>query len=72
MSRKVDCEVFNVTAVNDDGREVESVEANCTRCGHTTTSFGTAEASVKRCLALMREQCPKGENNFYKQDDDDD
>jgi len=42
--------------------------ATCTRCGHQTESYGNSDASVKRCLVLMREECPKGENNFYVTD----
>ena len=34
-------------------------------CQHTTESFGTGEKSVKRCLVLMRQECPEGEENFY-------
>lgn len=44
------------------------------KCGvsfrHETQSFGTSEASVRRCLALMREECPNGENNFYIAEDE--
>jgi len=35
------------------------------RCGHTTESCRTEEESIKRCLALMNDECPNGENNFY-------
>ncbi len=62
---RVECEVTEVTLTNDDDREVEGVCATCSRCGCETESFGTGEASVKRCLVLLREQCPKGERNFY-------
>jgi hypothetical protein len=44
---------------------VDGVEATCTRCGHTTESFGTSDASIRRCLVLLREECPKEERNFY-------
>lgn len=64
MSR-VECEVHYVNMINDDGIEVDGVEVVCSRCGHKTTSFGTSERSVKRCLALMRDECPEGERNFY-------
>lgn len=62
---RVHCEVEYVELENDDGREVPSVCVSCTRCGHETESFGQGDASVKRCLALMREECPEGEDNFY-------
>ena len=63
------CEVYQFDNVitGDYGREVRipSVRAVCSRCGHTTESGGTSEASVKRCLALMREECPRGRRYFY-------
>lgn len=66
MGRKVDCEVFDAEIEGRPG-----VVASCTRCGHETQSYGQEEASVKRCLALLREECPNGESNFYVQEDDD-
>jgi hypothetical protein len=48
---------------------VLSIGARCSRCGHETESFGTGESSIKRCLVLMREECPEGESNFYVADD---
>ena len=44
---------------------VEGVRATCERCGHFTESFGTSEASILRCLALLNEECPEEENNLY-------
>lgn len=41
------------------------VEATCPRCGHSTRSWGTGDVSIRRCLVLLREECPKGEKNFY-------
>jgi hypothetical protein len=64
MSR-VKCEVEEVELENDAGLMVDGVQATCTQCDHQTESFGTSEASVRRCLALMREECPEGEENFY-------
>lgn len=46
---------------------VDSVCAYCTKCGHQTDSYGTDEASVLRCLALMREECPNNERNWYEE-----
>lgn len=62
---RVECTFEETELENDEGREVPGVIAECGRCGHTVESFGTGEASRKRCLALMREQCPEGETNFY-------
>lgn len=62
---KVECEVEETELEGDIGRVIEGVRATCERCGHETESFGTGENSVKRCLVLMREQCPNNETNFY-------
>lgn len=50
---------------NEDGRTVPGVQATCSKCGHTTESFGTGEASIRRCLVLLREECPGEERNYY-------
>lgn len=51
--------------LDGDYGTVEGVAAECSRCGHRTESFGRSEASAARCAALMREECPRGEKNFY-------
>lgn len=68
---KVTCEVEEVRKQGDYGR-VWSVEVACTKCGHITESYGTDGASIRRCLALMREECPNDENNFYVAEGSDD
>lgn len=60
------CTVEEVEIEDDEGRIVESVRATCSHCDHKTESYGTGGASVRRCLALMHEECPEGENNFYE------
>ena len=67
---RIKCEIEYITLENDDGMPVDSVVVACGRCGHQTQSFGTTGASVRRCLALLREECPKGQVNFYRCDDD--
>lgn len=67
---KVACEVNNAVLKNDYGQEVEGVRVTCGACGHETESFGTSEKSVKRCLVLMKQECPHAENNFYVDADD--
>ena len=62
---KVNVKVKEVDLDGDYGRSVAGVWALCPRCGHETESFGVDEPSYKRCMALMRKQCPRGENNFY-------
>lgn len=70
MSR-VECEISEVE-LEGERTTVPGIEAVCTRCDHKTESFGTSDRSVRRCLVLMREQCPRGEENFYVGEDDDD
>jgi hypothetical protein len=65
---KVECNVEEVELENDSGLEVEGVQVTCSRCDHQTESFGTTDRSVKRCLVLMREECPNGEENYYTAD----
>lgn len=67
---RVEAEVGWTELENDGGHLVESVTATCQRCWHTTESFGTGGSSVRRCLALLREECPEGEANFYVVDGD--
>jgi len=61
---RVTCEVEE-TQVDGDYGPVDGVEVTCSRCGHTTESAGTHQRSIKRCLVLLREECPEGESNFY-------
>jgi hypothetical protein len=62
----VQCSVTEINLENDNGLEIESVEVTCSRCKHAEQSFGTSERSVRRCAFLLRENCPKGEKNFYE------
>lgn len=64
MGKRVECEIEEIT---DQGQP--AIQATCSQCEHVTTSFGTSERSVKRCLALMREECPEGEENFYVEEE---
>lgn len=61
---RVTCDIGE-TELGGDYGPVPGTAATCTRCGHTTESFGTSAASERRCLVLMREECPAGEANFY-------
>jgi hypothetical protein len=62
---KVECNVGEVELENDRGIRVKGVRVECGRCDHKTESFGTGEKSIKRCLVLLRENCPQGEENYY-------
>jgi hypothetical protein len=62
---RIKCDITETTLEGDYGNGVESITATCSKCGHYTESYGTEEGSIKRCLALMNEECPKRENNYY-------
>lgn len=62
----VHCDVRHDEVEHEDsGRMVAGTRATCERCGHETIAYGSSDGSRKRCLMLMREQCPNGESNYY-------
>lgn len=63
------CSVEVTTALNDDEREQTCTIVTCGECAHKTQSWGDSSRSVRRCLALLREECPEEQENFYKTDD---
>lgn len=67
---RVKVDISEDTLINDEDQGIMGVIACCTRCGHMTESFGTEENSRIRCLALMREECPKGQKNWYVESDE--
>lgn len=69
---KIDCEVCETELEGEAGRPVEGVRVTCSRCDHETESFGASGRSVRRCLVLMKEECPNGESNYYVADEGDD
>ena len=52
-----------LTSETDSGEEIEIDSV----CGNETESYGASAVSELRCLVLMREECPRGENNFYRE-----
>lgn len=69
---RVECEVTAAELENDNGLLIDGVCVTCSRCGHEAESFGTSGRSVRRCLVMLREECPEGESNFYVVDDEGD
>lgn len=61
---RVECHITEDYLEGDYG-EMEGTIATCTQCSNETESYGTSEASVRRCLVQMRETCPEGGSNFY-------
>jgi hypothetical protein len=62
--RRVECDV-EVIEMDGEHTTVEGVQATCRRCGAETESYGTSERSIRRCMVLLREQCPMNEDNYY-------
>ena len=63
--------VTTMTAYVDldgDYGTVAGVQVTCDKCGHSEESFGTNESSLQRCAALLRENCPENESNYYVTD----
>jgi hypothetical protein len=67
---RVICDIGETTLENDEGFEIDGVSATCRRCGNITESFGTEGPSVRRCLVMMRNECPLRQSNFYVSEDD--
>ena len=58
--------VFEETElINEDGREVQGLQATCRRCDLAVVAFGTSAASHNYCFILLHQQCPHHENNYY-------
>ena len=55
--------------VEGDYGYVEGLRLTCGRCGHDVTVFGTTDRSAQRGAIMLREECPKGENNYYDVDE---
>lgn len=62
---RVYCTAEDTYLDGEYGQPIESVEITCGSCHHTTVSYGTSSRSVNRCLVLLREECPRGQRNFY-------
>jgi hypothetical protein len=62
------CDVERVSLLGDltGDDKPDAVEVTCRRCGHMTESDGTSSASVRRCMAMLRGECPNGEQNYYE------
>ena len=68
--RSVYWEVEFTELENDKGKLVDGVMVTCGRCDHCVESYGTSPKSIRRCLYLLQEECPYGEENDYVVDDD--
>lgn len=64
---RVDARVEENDVYGTDYGDGEGVEATCLKCGHIEAARGTSESSRLAALALLHENCPRGENNFYRE-----
>ena len=56
------------TDVEGESGQVEGLYLVGARCGHEVEVAGTTGASARRGAIMLREECPKGESNFYDVD----
>jgi hypothetical protein len=60
---KIDCDVEYTRLETERGSQIPGVIVRCKGCDGTTESYGVTDASVKRCLVLLKEKCDG--KNFY-------
>ena len=53
------------TSLDGDYGEVDGIEVHCTKCDHYVEVFGQHDGSISRGCAMLNDECPRGENNFY-------
>lgn len=64
---RVPCTVHEIEMDSDGDYDttVPGVCVTCSRCSHEVEVYGTSSRSVRRGLVMLREECLKGESNFY-------
>lgn len=65
---KISVSVSHISLDGDYSSDVEGIQLECSRCGHTVEVFGTSEASEKRGCVMLNDECLNGESNFYEVD----
>lgn len=60
------CKITYDTDENDDGIEVDCVRACCPRCGHEEMAWGDSEASLRRALVTLKENCRCRSSDYYQ------
>ena len=50
----------------ENGYPTDGVRVTCTKCGHSVEVCGNSDASMRRGAFMLREECPRNENNFYE------
>jgi hypothetical protein len=54
---RVVCQIYPIKQPNERGVLIDSLVAICPGCHCCTTSLGTSDASMRRCLWLMKGKC---------------
>lgn len=62
---KVQCEAEEIELEGDYADDIPSLCVTCGRCDHKVEVFGTSQASLRRGLIMLREECPQDESNYY-------
>ena len=69
--KKVACTVAQTIYRKHKAGRYDKTVVRCSECGHAQESSGSGDGSVRRCLALLKQSCPRGERNFYEVIDED-
>lgn len=64
---KVSVDIYEDEIEGDYG-PTQGLVITCPRCGHSVEVFGTENASARRGAIMLREECPRGESNYYEVD----
>jgi len=67
---RVETTVEEVELEGSDYQPVGGLTVTCTKCGHEVEVFGTHDASRRRAGAMLAEERPEGERNFYVVEDE--
>jgi hypothetical protein len=59
------CDVDEIDLDGDYDNTVPGICVTCRRCDHAVEVFGNSDASIRRGMVMLREECPNEESNFY-------
>ena len=64
--KKVECTLAQTIYRKHKAGRYDKTVVRCTECGHAQESSGSGDGSIRRCLAMLKQSCPRGERNFYE------
>jgi hypothetical protein len=64
---QVSVEIYHID-VEGDYAQVDGLCLVCKTCGHEVEVAGTSGDSARRGALMLRQECPRGESNFYDVD----